>query len=194
MLDLCTSLGIPIALDKLEGLDTAITFLGIEIDSKSQELRLPAEKLHKLLQDINMWKGKEKAKKRELLSIIGSLSFATKVVQAGRLFLRRLIDLSTKVKQLQHYVSLNAEARADFQWWIGFLPSWNGKSMFLNTTWTWSFTQLHLGLMAMEPSSKVYDLMPAGYHIRYLVPFSGKNCLLFLRQPQHGQRNSKTCR
>ena len=39
MLDLFTSLGIPIALDKLEGPDTAITFLGIEIDSKSQELR-----------------------------------------------------------------------------------------------------------------------------------------------------------
>ena len=136
MLNLCTRLGIPIALDKLEGPDTAITFLGIEIDSKSQEIRLPAGKLHKLLQDISMWKGKKKAKKRELLSIIGSLSFATKVVPAGRLFLRRLIDLSSKVKQLHHYVSLNAEARADFQWWIDFLPSWNGKSMFLNTTWT----------------------------------------------------------
>ena len=37
MLNLCTTrLGIPIALDKLEGPDTAITFLGIEIDSQSQ--------------------------------------------------------------------------------------------------------------------------------------------------------------
>ena len=54
----------------------------------------------------------------------------------GRLFLARLIDLPSKVKQLHHYVSLNAAARADFQRWIDFLPSWNGKSMFLNSTWT----------------------------------------------------------
>jgi len=42
------------------------------------------------------------------------------------MFLRRLITLSTKVSSLSHHISLNAEARADIQWWIDFLPSWNG--------------------------------------------------------------------
>ena len=43
---------------------------------------------------------------------------------AGRLFLRCLIDLSTKAKKLHHHVKLNSEAMADFQWWHSFLPDW----------------------------------------------------------------------
>ena len=55
---------------------------------------------------------------------------------AGRLFLRRLIDLSTTVRKLHHHISLNAEARADIRWWDSFLPSWNGVAMFLDPEWT----------------------------------------------------------
>ena len=55
----------------------------------------------------------KKFTKRELLSLIGSLSFACKVVKPGRMFLRRLIDLSTSVTNLNHHISLSSEARAD---------------------------------------------------------------------------------
>ena len=72
------------------------------------------------------WQGKKKCTKRELLSLIGSLSFAAKVVKPGRMFMRRLITLSTTVSRLGHHISLNADSRADIQWWIDFLPSWNG--------------------------------------------------------------------
>ena len=58
------------------------------------------------------------------------------MVPAGRLFLRRLIDLSTTVRKLHHHISLNAEARADIWWWDSFLPSWNGVAMFLDPEWT----------------------------------------------------------
>ena len=135
MLDVCSQLGIPVAMEKLEGPDTAITFLGIVVDSARGELRLPADKLQKLLQDIGAWIGRKKAQKHELLSIIGSLSFATKIIPAGRFFLQRLIDQSTKVKRLHHYVTLNAQTRADFRWWQEFLPLWNGRALFLNPQW-----------------------------------------------------------
>ena len=136
MLEVCARLGIPIAHEKLEGPDTAITFLGILIDSEKQELRLPDGKLHTLLEEVKHWLGRKKARKRDLLSIIGSLSFATRILPAGRLFLRRLINQSTKVKHLHHYVSLNSQTRADFQWWLEFLPLWNGKTYFLNPSWS----------------------------------------------------------
>ena len=58
------------------------------------------------------------------------------MVPAGRLFLCRLIDLSTTVRKLHHHISLNAEARADIRWWDSFLPSWNGVAMFLDPEWT----------------------------------------------------------
>ena len=136
MLGVCTQLGVPVALEKLEGPDTTITFLGILVDSAKGELRLPADKLEKLLQEINTWIRRRKARKRELLSVIGSLSFATKIIPAGRLFLRRLIDQAARVKRLHHYVTLNAQTRADFLWWQEFLPSWNGRALFLDPHWS----------------------------------------------------------
>ena len=138
MLRVCTELGIPVALDKLEGPATCITYLGIEVDAAQQVLRLPDNKLQALLQELKTWKTRcrHKTTKRRLLSLIGKLSFATKVVPAGRLFLRRLIDLSTTARKLHHRVTLNKEARADILWWHQFLPAWNGVAMFLEAEWT----------------------------------------------------------
>eukprot|EP00731_Ephydatia_muelleri_P014011 Em0007g1321a len=131
-----THLGIPVASEKLEGPTTALTFLGIVLDTSAQQLQLPPDKLEELTGLIRSWLSRHKATKRELLSLIGKLSFAAKVVPAGRLFLRRLIDLSTTVRKLHHHISLNAEARADIRWWDSFLPSWNGVAMFLDPEWT----------------------------------------------------------
>eukprot|EP00731_Ephydatia_muelleri_P015648 Em0009g72a len=136
MLTVCDQLGIPVASEKLEGPTTALTFLGIVLDTSAQQLRLPPDKLEELTGLIRSWLSRHKATKRELLSLIGKLSFAAKVVPAGRLFLRRLIDLSTTVRKLHHHISLNAEARADIRWWDSFLPSWNGVAMFLDPEWT----------------------------------------------------------
>jgi len=44
----CNKLGVPLALDKLLGPSTVLPFLGIELDSATMELRLPADKLHNL--------------------------------------------------------------------------------------------------------------------------------------------------
>ena len=67
--------------------------------------------------------------KRDLLSLIGSLSHASKVVRSGRSFLRRLIDFSTTARQLDHYIRLNAEAKSDIEWWFQFAEAWNGVSL-----------------------------------------------------------------
>lgn len=136
MLKVCDHLGIPVASEKLEGPTTALTFLGIVLDTSAKQLRLPPDKLEELTGLTRCWLGRQKATKRELLSLIGKLSFAAKVVPAGRLFLRRLIDLSTTTRKLHHHVTLNAEARADIKWWEDFLPSWNGVAMFLEPEWT----------------------------------------------------------
>ena len=126
MVSLFSELGVPLAVDKTVGPATSVTYLGIEIDSSNLSIRLPVDKFEELLSLLALWKGKKKCTKRELLSLIGSLSFAAKVVKPGRMFLRRLIDLSTTVSQLNHHVSLSSESRADILWWLEFLPSWNG--------------------------------------------------------------------
>ena len=127
VVSLCSELGVPLADDKTVGPSLSLTYLGIEIDSSAMQIRLPQDKLDDLLSRLHDWDQRKKCTKRELLSLIGSLSFAAKVVKPGRMFLRRLIDLSTSVDRLHHHISLNSSGRADIRWWLEFLPSWNGK-------------------------------------------------------------------
>eukprot|EP00731_Ephydatia_muelleri_P018858 Em0011g898a len=99
--------------EKLEGPTTTLTFLGIVLNTSAQQLYLPLDKLTRLSRS---WLSTHKATKRELLLLIGQLSFAAKVVLAGRRFFYHLIDLSTTVRMLHHHVRLNAEAKADIRW------------------------------------------------------------------------------
>ena len=87
-------------MEKIEGPSTSLTFLGIQLDTVRWQLRLPKDKLSNLLSLLTEWLTKKKYTKRQLLCPIGHLSFAAKVIPAGRIFLRRLIDLSTRTKAL----------------------------------------------------------------------------------------------
>ena len=124
-----TELGVPLAPEKITGPTRKITYLGIQIDTEYMTIILPTEKYNKLMAQLRSWGKRRKCTKRELLSLIGTLSFAAKVVKPSRMFLRILINLSTTVSKLDHRVTLNAEARADIEWWTEFLPLWNGVEL-----------------------------------------------------------------
>jgi hypothetical protein len=103
----CTSLGIPIANEKTKGPSTVITFLGVEFDTINMELRLPSEKLQKLQLQLDHILYKDKITLLQLQSLLGSLNFACRVVRPGRVFLRRLYDVSTLVKRQHHKIPIN---------------------------------------------------------------------------------------
>ena len=94
----------------------------------AREVRLPEEKLAQLRELLKVWENKRRCSKRELLSITGKLQYAFTVVQAGRTFVRRLFDLSTRVQRLDHHLKLNVDARSDLAWWVEFIRDWNGVS------------------------------------------------------------------
>ena len=129
-------LGIPVAPDKVEGPTTCIVYLGICIDSLKMEICLPEDKLQDLLSELDFLVNRKKCTKKELQSLIGKLSFASKVVPCSRLFICRLIDLCKSIKRQHHHISLNQEARQDILWWLEFLPKWNGMSFILQWEWT----------------------------------------------------------
>ena len=128
-LALCEELGVRVSMGKLVGPATLIEFLGILLDTLRLELRLPTDKLLRLRRLIQEWRGKHSCTKRELLSLIGQLQHACKVVRPGRTFLRRMIELSTVAKQLHHHIRLNKGFQSDLEWWALFLPTWNGIAM-----------------------------------------------------------------
>ena len=51
------------------------------------------------------------------------------MVWSGRVFVRRLFDLSATVRKSSHHVDLNHEARSNLAWWHEFLVQWNGISL-----------------------------------------------------------------
>ena len=75
MLQVFEELGLPIALDKLEGPVTHLTFLGFELDSFQMDLRLPADKLSSLMALIASWLVRRSCTRKELESVVGERSY-----------------------------------------------------------------------------------------------------------------------
>ena len=128
--DVCARLGLPLAPDKSVGPTTTLTFLGIEIDSVAQELRLPREKLARLRHTLIHWQGKQSATKQQLQELNGWLNHAASVVRPGRTFTRHLIETAKIPRRQCHKVRLNADCRADLAWWATFAQVWNGVAIF----------------------------------------------------------------
>jgi len=78
--DTCSRLGIPLAWEKVEGPTDCLTFLGISLDIQSMQARLPDNKLHRIHHQVASWLSRKKATKREILSLVGLLQHATKVL------------------------------------------------------------------------------------------------------------------
>ena len=93
----------------------------ILIDFENDTLSLPADKCARLRSAISEWRDRKFCRKRELLSLIGQLQHACRVVRAGRTFLRRMNYLSSTSRDLDHWVQLNLGFRSDIQWWNLFL-------------------------------------------------------------------------
>ena len=125
----CECTGTPLEVDKSQGPSPVLTFLGMELDTIKLEIRLPTDKLLCLKALLQHWEARRAGKKRDLLALIGFLQHAAKAVRQGRSFLRRLIDTSTAVQQLDGFIRLNVSARSDIKWWSAFASQWNGTSM-----------------------------------------------------------------
>ena len=89
----CQEHGIPLAPHKTVGPTTCLIFLGIEIDTTRMELRLPHEKLSRLLELLQEWQFKKACTRESLESLLGHLNHACQVVKPGRSFIGRLITI-----------------------------------------------------------------------------------------------------
>ena len=119
--------GAPLAHHKIEGPTTALIFLGIRMDTNLFQLSLPEEKLSRLQDILCQWKRRKCCTKKELESLIGHLSHAATVIRPGRIFLRNLFAL---LSRLTIHACLNLDVRTDIAWWQCLLQHWNGRSFF----------------------------------------------------------------
>ena len=106
ILETCEVMGAPIEDEKSEGPSTSLVFLGIELNSVTIEMRLPADKPQHLKEVLILWRRKKAGRKRDILLLIGSLPNVCKVVEPGCAFLRRIIELTKQAKEPSHFVRL----------------------------------------------------------------------------------------
>ena len=151
--DLCDELGVPRAPEKTMGPAVSLPFLGIVLNTADATLGLPDGELFEISEKIDHFITKDQCTKRELQSLIGSLSFATKCIPAGRLFTRRLINALPR--RLSDTISFDDDCRDDLLWWKEFLPKWNGTAPFLSVNWL-SPLSSHLYTDASRTAFAVY--------------------------------------
>ena len=109
MILLCQVVQAPVKPEKVLGLSTT---LGILLDTNAGEARLPADKLSDLQQDRASHlphSSRYPSHLHKAAVIIGKLAFTCKVIPAGRIFLRRLLDTTHSVDQLEHKFTLTTK-------------------------------------------------------------------------------------
>lgn len=129
-INLLTQLGFQINWDKVAPPCTSIVFLGIQINTIDRSLSLPPKKVVEFQNLIEKWSHKRRCSKKDLLVLLGKMNWACKVIRSGRTFLRRLIDLSMRLKKNHHRTWLSSESRADIAWWLTALKLFNGYCPF----------------------------------------------------------------
>lgn len=140
----CHELGVPLAADKVEGPAPLLTFLGIQLNTMTMSLGLPADKLASLRDLLLRIQGMKCIRNaHQLQSLIGHLNHMCQVMPLGRAFLNSLFPLANNMRQGQ-IRRLNAAARTDLAWWQIMLDNWSG-------------TSIHQFLLLQEPSHHLFS-------------------------------------
>ena len=127
---LCEYIGVPLAPNKTVGPSQVIDFLGLQIDTVSEQVLLPKDKLDSLRTQISALLSRRSCTLAELQSILGSLNFACRVVLPGRAFLRRLYHLTCGITKPFHHIRLRQPAKEDLKVWLSFLEKHNGITFY----------------------------------------------------------------
>ena len=124
------SLRVPLSEANTIGPATCLEFLGITLDSVGMKASLPLDKLLSVRSIAASHSSAVTISKRQLLSLLGHLSFAIRVIPQGRSFISRLLETASSVSHLHDRVSLDAGCRSDLRFWSHLLDHWNGVSFF----------------------------------------------------------------
>ncbi|CAC5375572.1 unnamed protein product [Mytilus coruscus] len=124
MLYVFNSLKIPLSAHKTVGPSTSLEYLGIILDSMHMIAKLPDEKLVRIKDILYSYLYRRSCTKHEMLSLLGHLNYACKVIIPGRSFVSYLLTLAHSVKELNHHVTITKKESSSFDKWIDIATVW----------------------------------------------------------------------
>ena len=126
-LEVCRKINFPVSMEKTFWASTRMIFLGLLLDTISQMICIPVEKIEKARNLITkvLNKKSKKITLEDLQKLTGFLNFLGRAVVPGRAFTRRLycIEESAIRKSLKkhHHIPIKKEMRMDLEMWLEFL-------------------------------------------------------------------------
>lgn len=120
-------LGLPLAWDKLIAPTRKIKFLGVIIDVDQREVCIPQAKIQQCLDVAKDIVSQKYISKKQLQSVIGLINFIGKGVAPARLFINRLLHCLRSAESTS--IKVGRLIREDLNWFIRFLPDYNGRSI-----------------------------------------------------------------
>ena len=132
LMTLLRRLGFAINYKKLISPTQCLTFLGVELDSRSSTMRLPEEKLQDFKSSLSVLYQRKKATKKELQKLAGKLNWATQCIYGGVFHLRRIHDVIARLRNPWHRARVTGPMKQDMHWWLCFLEAFNGTVQFLD--------------------------------------------------------------
>ena len=121
--------------EKTVGPAQHLSFLGLEIDTLTQTVCVPHDKVLATSALIGQALSKKKISLQSIQSLVGLLNFLCKAIPPGRTFLRRLIRLHSGLRRPHHKVHISTGAWLDLVTWLDFLSNFNGISVFPASEW-----------------------------------------------------------
>lgn len=122
-------LEIPLAAEKIEGLASVLTFLGIRLDTTLSLSKLSQGKLVELQKLIHRFLARTKAALYDVQVLLDYLNFACRVGVLGNAFCDHLYTATVKVSAAHHFIMVTWEFREGLQLWKQFLTHFNGVSI-----------------------------------------------------------------
>ena len=126
--DLFEDLGMAESTNKAHEPSTSMPYLGVNFNTISMKMSIPAEKLTEVRDEISFWSKKTKATKKGLQQLLGKLFWVSRCVKFSRIFMARLLTQLSSMHMLADHtkVSFPEECRLDIQWWSRYLRRFNG--------------------------------------------------------------------
>ena len=125
--DLLHELGLPINGDKLTPPSTRITCLGIDINIDNNTMSIAQDKVDEIYNECLAVSNKTVLSKQAFQSLLGKLIYIQKCVKPSRIFINRILHLF-RSNSHSRKIQLTPDFHKDIQWFLEFLPSFNGIS------------------------------------------------------------------
>ena len=133
--NLLHELGLQTSPDKECPPSTNMVCLGVEVDSEHFTLSVTATRLQDLRTELAFWSSRKFYTFKQLKSLLGKLSFVAACVKPGGIFMSRLLNNLRAFPSTRARLKVSADMQADIDWWLAFLPLFNGTSFIRSQYW-----------------------------------------------------------